>query len=114
LEVNVNWGEQLDRALAVFTDLWRVLEALPLGHLRLGIYPGPHTVSIGAQAMLSGGAATADEVRDAMAAFVEPLTALGALPYRPGRLWTAIIDRQEGSDPACELMRRAGLADRLS
>jgi hypothetical protein len=110
IEVNVNWGEQLDATLVVFAGLFRALGTLPLGHLRLGIYPGPHTVSIGAQAMLSGGAATPDMVRDAMAKFVEPLSALGALPYRPGRLWRAIIDRQEGSDPACALIRRAGLA----
>jgi hypothetical protein len=112
LEVNVNWGAQLDATLGVFADLFRALGTLPLGHLRLGIYPGPHTVSIGAQAMLSGGEATPDMVRDAMAKFVEPLSALGALPYRPGRLWRAIIDQQEGSDPACELIRRAGLAGR--
>jgi hypothetical protein len=108
LEVNVNWGEQLAATLAVFTDLVRALGILPLGHLRLGIYPGPHTVSIGAQAMLSGGTATADTVRDALAQFVAPLSALGALPYRPGRLWKTTIDRQESSDPACALLRRAG------
>ncbi len=110
LEVNVNWGAQLDAALGAFAELVRALGALPLGHLRLGVYPAPHTVSIGAHAMLSGGTATADAVRDAMAPFVEPLAALGALPYRPGRAWQPITDRRERSDPACALMRRAGLA----
>ncbi len=110
IEVNVNWGEQLEATLGVFADLFHALCTLPLGHARLGIYPAPHTVSIGAQAMLSGGHATPDVVRDALTTFVEPLSALGALPYRPGRLWRTIIDRQEGSDPACALLRRAGLA----
>lgn len=108
LEVNVNWGAQLDAALGVFAELSRALGALPLGHLRLGVYLAPHTVSIGAHAMLSGGTATADAVRDAMAPFIEPLAALGALPYRSGRLWQATTDRRE-RDPACALMRRAGL-----
>lgn len=109
VEVNVNWGAQLDAALGVFAELCRALAALPLGHLRLGVYPAPQTVSIGAQAMLSGGTASADTVRDALARFVEPLAALGALPYRPGRSWQAITDRRESSDPACALLRRAGL-----
>ena len=64
--------------------------------------------------MLSGGEATPDMVRDAMAKFVDPLSGLGAIPYRPGRLWKKIIDRQESSDPACELLRRTGLAGRPS
>jgi hypothetical protein len=112
--VNVNWGEQLDVTLGVFADLFRELGALSLGHLRLGVYPGPHTVSIGAQAMLSGGTTAPDVVRAALAKFVEPLNATGALPYRPGRLWQAIIDRQEQSDPTCELVRRAARAGRSS
>jgi FAD/FMN-containing dehydrogenase len=112
MEVNVNWGDQLDAALGVFAALFAALGTLRLGNRRLGIYPGPHTVSIGVQAMLSGGEATPDKVRGAMAKFVEPLHALGALPYRPGRLWRAVMDRQEGGDPACALIRRAGLADR--
>lgn len=110
IEVNVNWGAQLDAALGVFAELFREVGALPLGHLRLGVYLAPHTVSIGAHAMLSGGTATADAVRDAIARFVEPLAALGALPYRAGRSWRAVIDRQESNDPASALMRRAGLA----
>lgn len=109
IEVNVNWGTQLDAALGVFAELFRTASALPLGYLRLGVYPAPHTVSIGAQAMLSGGTASADTVRHALARFVEPLAALGALPYRPGRSWKAVTDRLESSDPACALMRRAGL-----
>jgi len=109
LEVNVNWGAQLDAALGVFAELFQALGALPLGHLRLGVYLAPHTVSIGAHAMLSGGSATADAVRDAIARFVEPLAALGALPYRAGRAWQPITDRRESDDPACALMRRAGL-----
>jgi FAD/FMN-containing dehydrogenase len=114
IEVNVNWGDQLDRALGVFADLFGALRTLPLGHRRLGIYPGPHAVSIGVQAMLSGGEATPDMVRGVLARFVEPLSALGALPYRPGRLWREIMDRQESEDPACALIRRAGLAGRPS
>jgi FAD/FMN-containing dehydrogenase len=109
VEVNVNWGTQLDAALAVFAELLRTVGTLPLGYLRLGIYPAPHTVSVGAQAMVSNGTATADAVREALARFVEPLAALGALPYRPGRSWKAITDRRESGDPACALMRRAGL-----
>lgn len=109
IEVNVSWGAQLDAALGMFAALFRTLGALPLGHLRLGVYLAPHTVSIGAHAMLSGGTATADAVRAAIAPFVEPLAALGALPYRAGRSWQAITDRRESSDPACALMRRAGL-----
>jgi hypothetical protein len=48
-----------------------------------------------------------------MATFVEPLGALGALPYRSGRVWKAIVDRQERSDPACALIRRAVGAGRV-
>lgn len=110
IEVNVNWSEQLDGTLRVFEDLFATVGRLRPGHLRLGIYPGPHALSIGVQAMVSGGAATPDTVRDAMAKFVEPLSALGALPYRPGRLWRSVVDRQEANDPACALVRRAGLA----
>ena len=56
MEVNVNWGEQLDATLGVFADLFRGTRRAPdWGTCRLGIYPGPHTVSIGTQAMLSGG-----------------------------------------------------------
>jgi FAD/FMN-containing dehydrogenase len=114
MEVNVNWGEQLDRALGVFADMFRALGTLRPGHRRLGIYPGPHTVAIGVQAMLSGGEATPDVVRSALGKFVEPLSALGALPYRPGRLWREVMDRQQNGDPACALIRRAGLARRPS
>jgi hypothetical protein len=114
MEVNVNWGEQLDRSLGVFAEIFATLRTLHLGHCRLGLYPGPHTVSIGVQAMLSGGGATPDMVRAAMAKFAEPLSALGALPYRPGRLWQEIMDRQESADPASALVRRAGLAGRPS
>ncbi len=114
IEVNVNWGEQLDAVLGVFADLFGALGTLRLGHRRLGIYPGPHTVAIGVQAMLSGGEATPDMVRGAMARFVEPLSALGAVPYRPGRLWREIVERQERGDPACALIRRADLAGRPS
>jgi hypothetical protein len=110
IEVNVNWGAQLDATLGVFADLFDAVGALPLGPLRLGIYLAPHTVAIGAQAMLAGGTATPDEVRDTLATFAEPLSALGVLPYRPGRVWNAVIDRRERSDPACALIRRAGLA----
>ncbi|MCC6848773.1 MAG: FAD-binding oxidoreductase [Deltaproteobacteria bacterium] len=114
IEVNVNWGEHLEGTLDVFAGLFAALRALPLGHARLGIYPAPHTVSIGAHAMLTGGSATPDVVRDAMAAFIEPLNALGALPYRPGRLWRGVMDHRERADPACELLRRAGLSWRPS
>ena len=69
------------------------------GTCRLGIYPGPQTVSIGAQAMLSGGQATPDRVRDVMAKFVEPLSALGALPYRRAGCG------KRSRDPACEPSR---------
>ncbi len=111
MEVSVNWGDQLDTAFGVFVDLFSALGTLRLGHRRLGIYPGPHTVSIGVQAMLTGGEATPDMVRDAMAKFVAPLSALGALPYRPGRLWRESMQRQESEDPVCALIRRAGLTD---
>ncbi len=114
MEVNVNWGDQLDAALGVFADLFAALATLRLGNRRLGIYPGPHTVAIGVQAMLSGGEATPDMVRGALAKFVEPLSALGALPYRPGRLWKEVMDRRESGDPACTLIRRAGLTGRPS
>jgi hypothetical protein len=114
LEVTANWGDQLDAALRLFTDLFGVLGALRLGHRRLGIYPGAHAVAIGIQAMLSGGEATADMVRDAMTEFVEPLSALGVIPYRPGRLWRATMDRQETADPAGAIIRRAGLFGRQS
>jgi len=114
MEVNVNWGDQLDAALRVFADLFAALGTLPLGHRRLGIYPGRYTVAIGAQAMLAGGEATPDMVRSALARFVEPLSVIGALPYRPGRLWRQTLDRQESEDPACALIRRAGLAGRPS
>jgi hypothetical protein len=111
IEVNVNWGDQLDSALGLFTTLFADLGALGLGHRRLGIYPSPHTVSIGVQAMLSGGDATPDAVRAALAELVEPLSALGAIPYRPGRLWKAAMDRHETRDPACAVIRRAGLPE---
>ena len=107
IEVNVNWGTQLDSALKLFADLFGALGSLGLGHRRLGIYPSAHAVSIGIQAMLSGGEATPDAVRGAMAKFVEPLNALGVIPYRPGRLWNESIDRQEAGDPACAMIRRA-------
>lgn len=110
VEVNVNWGEQLDGALRVFDDLFATVGKVRPGHLRLGIYPGPHAVSIGVQAMVSGGATTPAAVRDAMARFVEPLSDLGAIPYRAGRLWSAVVERQEHDDPACALIRRLGLA----
>lgn len=110
IEVHVNWGTQLDATLAVFADLWRALGDLPLGHRRLGIYPAPHTVSIGAQAMLTGGTASPDAVRAALARFVAPLRALGAVPYRPGRLWQDASDGRGHDDPASALLRRAGLA----
>jgi hypothetical protein len=109
LEVIVNWGDQLDAALTVFVALFDALGGLGLGHRRLGIYPSPHAVSIGVQAMLAGGAATPDRVRRALADFVEPLNALGVVPYRPGRLWQETLDRQDSSDPACALIRRTGL-----
>jgi hypothetical protein len=108
MEVAVNWGDQLDAALAVFSEIFAALGAVRLGHRRLGIYPGPHAVSIGVQAMLSGGEATADAVRGALAKFVEPLSALGAVPYRAGRLWREI------ADPASALIRRTGLSGRSS
>lgn len=110
VEVNVNWGEQLDGALRVFEDLFATVAKVRPGHLRLGIYPGPLAVSIGVQAMVSGGATTPAAVRDAMAPFVERLSDLGAIPYRAGRLWSAVVERQEHEDPACALTRRLGLA----
>lgn len=109
IEVTVNWGDQLDSALALFADLFGVLGTLRLGHRRLGIYPGPHAVSIGVQAMLAGGEATPAAVRAAMTRLVEPLSALGVIPYRPGRLWKETVDRQEAADPAAAIIRRAGL-----
>lgn len=112
IEVNVNWGEQLDATLVVFAELFAALAALAVGHVRLGVYPGPHTVAVGVQAMLTGGTATPDAVRDAIARFVDPLSVLGALPYRPGRSWQPSIDRLERDDPACALLRRAGLGAR--
>ena len=108
MEVNVNWGDQLDTALAFSRTSSRHSAPSELGHRRLGIYPGPHTVAIGVQTMLSGGEATPDMVRGAMAKFVEPLSTLGAVPYRQGRLWREI------GDPACALIRRAALASRPS
>src|SRR5262249_51736788 len=106
--------EQLDAALAMLAELLVTLGRLRPGQRRLGIYPGPHAVSVGVQVMLSGGEATLDMVRDALARAVDPLSALGAVPYRPGRLWGAIVDRQERDDLACALVRRAGLGGRSS
>ena len=51
-------------------------------------------------------------VRGALAEFVEPLSALGVVPYRPGRLWKETMDRQETGDPAGAIIRRAGLVGR--
>jgi hypothetical protein len=114
IEVTVNWGDQLDAALSLFVDLFGALGPLGVGHRRLGIYPSPHAVSIGVQAMLSGGEATPDLVRAALAQFVEPLRGLGAVPYRPGRLWKEAMDRQETADPAGTIIQRAGLVGRPS
>jgi len=114
IEVNVNWGDQLDAALRLFADLFTSLGALGLGHRRLGIYPSSHAVSIGIQAMLSGGDAPADAVRDALAAIVTPLNAIGAVPYRSGRIWKETMDRREVDDPACAMVRRAGLCEGLA
>lgn len=111
IEVNVNWGDQLDSALRLFADLFTSLQALDLGHRRLGIYPSSHAVSIGIQAMLSGGDATADAVRHALGAIVAPLDAIGAVPYRPGRIWKETTDRREVEDPTCAMVRRAGLRE---
>jgi FAD/FMN-containing dehydrogenase len=107
IEVSVNWGAQLDPTLGALAELFATLRTLRPGQRRLGIYPGPHAVAIGVQAMLTGGEATADDVRDVMARFVDRLSVFGAVPYRPGRLWHAIVDRQERDDPACALVRRA-------
>jgi FAD/FMN-containing dehydrogenase len=114
VEVNVNWGDQLDSALRLFAELFENLAACGLGHRRLGIYPGAHVVSIGVQCMLSGGAATATTVCDALAGCVASLTALGAVPYRAGRLWQRSMERLEVDDPACAVVRRAGLAEGAS
>ncbi|MBX3026438.1 FAD-binding oxidoreductase [bacterium] len=107
IEVTVNWGDQLAPSLRILTDLFAALGDLGLGHRRLGIYPGPHVVAIGVQAMLSGGETTADAVREIMATAVEPLSALGAVPYRPGRLWRDVMVRRERDDPCAALVRRA-------
>jgi len=112
VEVTVNWGDQLEPALGTLAALFDALGTLRPGQRRLGIYPGPHAVSIGVQVMLSGGEATADAVREMLAGVVDPLSALGAVPYRPGRVWSADVDRQERADPAAALVRRAGLAGR--
>lgn len=108
IEVTVNWGDQLDASLSLFAELFETLASLGPGHRRLGIYPGAHVVSIGVQAMLAGGSASAGDVRKAMARYVEPLTALGAVPYRPGRLWRESIDRRQVDDAAAAIVRRAG------
>ncbi|MFN8641277.1 MAG: hypothetical protein U0802_06320 [Candidatus Binatia bacterium] len=107
LEVTVNWGDQLEPALGALTDVFARLADVGLGHRRLGIYPGPHAVAIGVQAMLSGGETTPDAVRGIMATAVEPLSALGAVPYRPGRLWRDVMERRERADPCAALVRRA-------
>jgi FAD/FMN-containing dehydrogenase len=112
IEVTTNWGDQLDAALKLFAELFGVLGTLGLRHRRLGIYPSVHAVSIGIQAMLSGGEASADRVRAAMAKFVEPLSALGVIPYKPGRLWREIMDQWEVGDPACAIIQRTGLFGR--
>ncbi len=108
IEVNVNWGDQLDASLALFADLFDALATLGPGHRRLGIYPGAHVVSIGVQAMLAGGGTRADDVREVMARYAEPLLALGAVPYRPGRVWRKSIERRQVDDAAAAIVRRAG------
>lgn len=107
IEVTVNWGEQLDQALPVFTQLFAALAALGLAHRRLGIYPSAHAVAIGVQAMVSGGEATGDVVRSALGEVVPVLNALGAVPYRPGRMWDEAAVRD---DPAAALIARTGLS----
>ncbi len=108
IEVNVNWGSQLDAALPLFASLSESLGRLAPGHRRLGIYPSAHAVSIGMQAMLTGGEAKADAVRAALAESVEPLAAIGAVPYRAGRLWRTVTERREAVDPAYAIVRRCG------
>lgn len=110
VEVTVNWGEQLDASLRICVDLFEDLARLGPGHRRLGIYPGPHVVSIGVQVMLTGGEASAGAVREVMAGCVEELDTLGAVPYRPGRLWAPSAERREGGDPAGGMVRRAGFS----
>jgi FAD/FMN-containing dehydrogenase len=111
IEVNVNWGEQLDTAALLFAKLFDALAPLRLGHRRLGIYPSPHAVSIGLQTMLAGGSATPDAVREKLAEIVEPLGVLGAVPYRDGRLWRPLAQRREAEDPARAIVRRAANAE---
>lgn len=110
IEVTVNWGDQLAPSLRILSEVFAALGDLGLGHRRLGIYPGPHVVAIGVQAMLSGGETTADAVRRIMATAVEPLGALGAVPYRPGRLWRDVMERRRQADPCAALVRRAAQA----
>ncbi len=111
VEVIVNWGDQLDAALPLLTALFAALGPLRPGHRRIGIYPSAHAVSIGVQAMLSGSEATADEVRATLAESIEPLGALGVVPYRAGRLWQPRIAQMEAGDPACAMVRRVGLSE---
>ncbi len=111
IEVNINWGDQLDATLSLFASMFKALAPLGLGHRRLGIYPSAHAVSVGVQAMLTGGSASADALRQTLAEYVAPLNELGAVPYRAGRLWQPTIERWEITDPACAMVRRAGLSE---
>lgn len=112
VEVNVNWGEQLDTAVPLFTNLFEALAPLRLGHRRLGIYPSPHAVSIGLQTMLTGSRTTPDAVREKLSEIIEPLASLGAVPYRDGRLWQPLAQRRKAEDPACAIALRAANAER--
>jgi FAD/FMN-containing dehydrogenase len=94
VEVSVSWRAVVACA-ARLQRLFLDLAGLPLITRRLAIYPAPHAVTVGVQAIARRGPDV-----EALVARLEPalpdLLALGAVPYRRGHLWRAALERRGG------------------
>jgi hypothetical protein len=71
---------------------------------RFALYPSPHDVTVGVQAIARRGGGV-ESLVDVLTAALPDLLALGAVPYRRGRLWQAALASHGGQRFADALAR---------
>jgi FAD/FMN-containing dehydrogenase len=93
VEVAVSWGPELHRALALLERTFDRTSAHASLVRRLALYPSARSVSIGVQVMVPPDAIAAAQtlLREPMA----ELLAMGAVPYRPGALWSEALAKTD-------------------